>query len=64
VQPPLVPLTEEEKASAPGRLAEAVKELEALEDSHKKVAAEHRAERKQVKGRIAALAGQILMGGR
>lgn len=63
-QPPLVPLTAEELAAAPGLLAKAVKELEDLETEHKEARTDQSAERKKVRQRISSLAGQIRSQGR
>lgn len=63
-QPPLVPLTEEELKSAPGRLAKAIEELEQLEAAHKEVRTEQSAARKKLRGQISSLASQIRSQGR
>lgn len=63
-QPPLVDLTDEEKAALPSNLATAVKELEDLEAEHKKIRRAQGKERKQVNAKISAYASQIRNGGR
>ena len=63
-QPPLVPLTEQEKAQLPGNLAAAVQELEEMERQHKKVASDNAKDRKQVKAKISSYASQIAGQGR
>lgn len=64
IQPPLVPLTEEEVRTAPRRLALAIKDLEDLEEEHKESRAQQAAARTKLRGTIAALASQIRSQGR
>lgn len=63
-QAALIPLSAEELAAAPKKLAGLIDTLDELEREHKEIRAEQGKERKKVQGQIRALASQIRTQGR